>query len=121
MISFAKNFFLAFGLIVLVGGILGYINAKSLPSLIAGGVSGIVLIALAIRLGAGQTITLWMLAAVSLLLAGRFLQPWIKAGFELPDSALPLMSLIGSWILILVGPLGIIGGVVAVAAIFLKR
>ncbi|MFQ3577841.1 MAG: TMEM14 family protein [Verrucomicrobiia bacterium] len=121
MISFAKSFFLAFGLLVLLGGILGYINAKSLPSLIAGGVSGLVLIALAIRLGAGQSITLWMLIIVSLLLAGRFLQPWIKSGFQLPDSTLPLLSLLGSWILILVGPLGVVGAGVALAALFLKR
>ena len=45
MIAFAKIYFLIFGLLTLAGGIMGYVKANSVASLIAGGLSGILLMA----------------------------------------------------------------------------
>jgi uncharacterized membrane protein (UPF0136 family) len=61
-----------YGVLALSGGIQGYVRKGSMPSLIAGGISGIVLIVCAV----GDWFQLWYAAVVailvSVLLIGRF-------------------------------------------------
>lgn len=52
-----------YGVLALVGGILGYIKAKSKPSLIFGGISGIILILSGILQFLGQSWALWVAIA----------------------------------------------------------
>jgi uncharacterized membrane protein (UPF0136 family) len=73
MLSFVKIYFLIFGLLTIVGGAMGYIKAHSAASLIAGGVSGALLITSALLLPGYLRAGLAMGLIVSLALAGRFI------------------------------------------------
>lgn len=73
MIAYTKYFYLIFGLFTLVGGLMGYLKANSMASLIAGGISGALLIAAFFLLPekANAALTLGLLVSVALL--GQFL------------------------------------------------
>ncbi len=81
MIDLTKAFYFIFGLITLVGGVQGFLTAKSMPSLIAGGVSGILLLLAGWLMQTGKTMPGLILGLViSLALAGRFLPAFFKTG-----------------------------------------
>lgn len=90
-----KIYFIVFGVLTIAGGIMGYLKAGSSASLIAGSISGILLLVAAFLLpthvAAGLTIAL----IVSLLLAGRFLPAFIRAGKMMPAGAMALLSILG--------------------------
>ena len=93
----AEIFFLVFGFITLLGGIMGYVKARSTPSLIAGSVAGIFLIVGALLLPRTAT---WTVGAildllVSLLLLGRFTPSLIRGKLNPAVYVVPL-SLIGA-------------------------
>jgi uncharacterized membrane protein (UPF0136 family) len=108
LLPFARVYFLVVGLVMIAGGTAGFVKANSLASLIAGGVSGVLLILssflLSTHLQAGLVIAL----LVSLALAGRFLPALIR-GKLLPAAYVAPLALIGVvlalWILLhLAGP-----------------
>ncbi len=73
MIDATKYFYLIFGLLAIVGGLMGFLKAKSRASLIAGSITGVVLIISAIFIFRGQNnwgLLLGLL--VSAALAGQF-------------------------------------------------
>lgn len=73
MIGAAKIYFIVFGLLTIVGGVIGYSSKGSVASIIAGSVSGILLVAAAFLLPNQTAIGLALAAVVSILLAGRFI------------------------------------------------
>ncbi len=83
-----------FGLFTLIGGAMGYFKAKSTASLIAGAVSGILLLAsaygMAENMGAAYTVVL----VVSLLLGMRFLKTWLKNHRLMPDLVMVFFSIV---------------------------
>ena len=62
-----------YGLIALSGGIIGFVKASSLASLIAGGISGLLLVACAVFVPRKPKAALTVALVVSLGLLGRFL------------------------------------------------
>jgi len=46
----AKIYFIIFGILTIAGGIIGYVKAASVPSIIAGGITGILLLVAAFLL-----------------------------------------------------------------------
>ena len=90
----SQVYLVAFGLITVLGGVMGYVKAKSTASLIAGGVSGVLLLAAAwlleTHLGAGALLGL----AVSLALLGRF-TPALARGKRMPAIYMVPLSAIG--------------------------
>jgi uncharacterized membrane protein (UPF0136 family) len=87
---------LIYGLLVLAGGIMGYVKAQSTPSLVAGGLSGVILIAsaLAMMRGAYQ-IGWWIALVVAVLLLGRFGVNAATHGFKMmPGGLMIILSLI---------------------------
>jgi uncharacterized membrane protein (UPF0136 family) len=62
---------LLYGLIITIGGIMGYISAKSLPSLISGGILGVTAIIGGVLLFSGKTSGKWI-GIVSAILVGAF-------------------------------------------------
>ena len=50
MIGPAKIYFIIFGLLTIVGGVIGYVKAGSTASIVAGAISGVALIAAAFLL-----------------------------------------------------------------------
>lgn len=91
----AQYYLLAFGLVTVLGGAMGYVKANSLASLIAGGVSGgLLLVAgwlVSRHLAAGALLAL----AVSLALLGRF-TPALARGKRLPAIYMVPLSAAGA-------------------------
>jgi uncharacterized membrane protein (UPF0136 family) len=87
---------LIYGILVAVGGIMGYVKASSMPSLIAGGISGLVLIGSAVAMMRGAYQTGWWIAlVVALLLLIRFGNAALSQGFKLmPGGLVIIMSVI---------------------------
>ena len=90
-----KIYFLVFGLLTIAGGVMGYVKASSTASLIAGGISGALLIVAALLLPTHVVVGLALGIVVSLLLAGRFLPAFFKTGKMMPEGEMALLSLIG--------------------------
>ena len=95
MIGPAKFYFIVFGLLTIAGGIMGYVSKGSMPSIIAGSISGILLLAAAFLLPNHAAIGLAVAAIVSVLLAGRFVPAFIKTGSLMPAGMMSILSVIG--------------------------
>ena len=95
MIGAAKTYFIIFGLLTIVGGIIGYTSKGSTASIIAGSVSGILLLLAAFLLPGKVVIGLALSTIVSLLLAGRFLPAFLKTGGFMPAGMMAVLSVIG--------------------------
>ena len=85
-----KIYFLVFGLLTIAGGVMGYVKAGSTASLIAGGISGVLLIVAASHVAIGLALGI----IVSLLLAGRFLPTFFKTGKMMPNGMMALLSIV---------------------------
>lgn len=87
---------LIYGLLVLVGGVMGYVNAKSTASLMAGGVSGLILIGSAIAMWRGFYVVGWWIALiVAALLLARFGYAAAANGFKMmPGGLMIILSVI---------------------------
>jgi uncharacterized membrane protein (UPF0136 family) len=95
MIAFAKIYFLVFGVLTLAGGIMGYVKANSMPSLIAGGISGILLIVGALMMSSNARPVLMGLGLVSLVLAIKFVPDLVKKMTFMPAGMMAVLSVVG--------------------------
>ena len=101
MIGPAKIYFIIFGLLTIVGGVIGYASKGSMASIIAGSVSGILLLVAAFLLPDRAVAGLVLAGVVSLLLAGRFLPAFMKGGGVMPAGMMAILSVIGIVMVIL--------------------
>jgi uncharacterized membrane protein (UPF0136 family) len=76
----AARLTLAYGLVALVGGTIGFVKAGSVASLVAGGGSGVLLLIAAMLIGKKPKVGLGMALVLALLLVGRFVSAAIKSG-----------------------------------------
>lgn len=107
MIDTARLFYYLFGLITLIGGVQAFLAVGSKASLIAGGISGLLLLVAGWLVQTQKTMPGLILGLiVTLGLAGRFLPKFLKDG--------------GWWPAGVEGILGVLGVVLTVVA-FLKR
>lgn len=95
MIGPAKIYFIIFGLLTIVGGVIGFVKAGSTASIIAGSISGILLIVAAFLLPGQLVLGLAIAGLVSLLLAGRFIPAFMKTGQAMPAGLMSVLSVIG--------------------------
>jgi uncharacterized membrane protein (UPF0136 family) len=95
MIGPAKIYFIVFGLLTIVGGVIGYVKAGSTISIISGAIAGIALIVAAFLLSGNAALGLIIAGVVSLLLAGRFIPHFMKSGKIMPDALMAALSAIG--------------------------
>ena len=95
MLGPAKVYFVVFGLLTIVGGIVGYVKAGSVPSIIAGSIGGILLIVAGVLLPEHRAVGLATGFVVSLLLAGQFLPKFLRTGKAMPAGLMSILSLIG--------------------------
>lgn len=95
MIGPAKIYFIIFGLLTIVGGIMGFVKAGSTASIVAGSISGALLLAGAFLLPGNVVAGLALAGIVSLLLAGRFVPAFIKTSNFMPAGLMSILSVIG--------------------------
>ena len=95
MIGPAKIYFIIFGLLTIIGGVIGYVKAGSTISIISGAIAGIALIVAAFLLPGNVALGLIIAGVVSVLLAGRFIPHFMKSGKIMPDALMAALSLIG--------------------------
>jgi uncharacterized membrane protein (UPF0136 family) len=87
---------LLFGLLTIAGGAVGYVKAKSKASLIAGGISGLLLLLAAYLMTSGHFWAGQILAfVISVLLAGRFIPAFLKTRKPMPAGLMCVLSVIG--------------------------
>src|SRR5438094_7947690 len=79
-----KLYFIVFGALTIIGGIIGYVKAGSLPSIIAGAITGLLLLIAAFLLTDHRTVGLATAFIVSLLLAAQFVPKLIRTGKIMP-------------------------------------
>jgi uncharacterized membrane protein (UPF0136 family) len=96
MIGPAKIYFIIFGILTIVGGVIGYVKAGSTASIVAGAISGIALIVAAFLLPNNAAIGLIIAGVVSIALAGRFIPAFMKTGKMMPAGMMAILSAIGA-------------------------
>lgn len=87
---------LIYGILIAAGGVMGYVKAQSMPSLIAGGISGIALVGAAVAIMKGAYSAGWWISlVVALLLLVRFGIAELKGGFKMmPGGIVIILSII---------------------------
>lgn len=91
----AKIYFLIFGVLTIIGGVIGYVKAGSLPSIIAGAVTGVLLLVAGALLPEHRAIGLATGFIVSLLLALQFVPKFIRTGRVMPAGMMSILSVVG--------------------------
>jgi len=91
----AKIYFIVFGALTIVGGIVGYVKAGSVASIIAGSITGVLLLVAAFLLPEHRTLGLATALIVSLLLAAQFIPKLLRTGRIMPAGIMSVLSVIG--------------------------
>jgi uncharacterized membrane protein (UPF0136 family) len=90
-----KIYFIVFGVLTIAGGIMGYVKAGSVASIIAGSVTGVLLLVAAFLLPEYRAAGLATAFIISLLLAAQFLPKFFRTGRLMPAGIMSLLSVIG--------------------------
>ena len=78
MKDFARIYFIVFAVLTIFGGIVGYVRKRSVASIIAGGISGVLLLLAAWLIHSKPNGALILALVVSVSLAGRFVPSYIE-------------------------------------------
>jgi uncharacterized membrane protein (UPF0136 family) len=90
-----KIYFIIFGLLTIAGGVMGYLRAGSTISLIAGSISGVLLLVAAFLVPSHAVAGLALGGIVSLLLIGYFLPAFFRTGRMMPAGMMSILSILG--------------------------
>lgn len=92
MIEFTRIYYLVFGVLTIMGGTMGYVSKRSVASLVAGWVCGVLLLYAAYLLHAPRPEPLILGLVVSVVLAGRFIPNYIEKKALIPGGLMALLS-----------------------------
>jgi uncharacterized membrane protein (UPF0136 family) len=95
MLGAAKIYFIVFGILTIAGGIVGYVKAGSVVSIIAGSISGILLLVAAWLMPDRQAAGLIVALIVSVLLAGQFVPRFFSTHKVMPAGLMSVLSVLG--------------------------
>jgi uncharacterized membrane protein (UPF0136 family) len=95
MLGPTKIYFIIFGLLTIAGGVMGYVKAGSMASIIAGSISGVLLVFAGFLLSPQPVAGLALGGIVSLLLVGYFLPAFFRTGKMMPAGMMSLLSVLG--------------------------
>lgn len=95
MLDLARIFFFVFGVLTIAGGVVGYLKAKSTPSLVAGGLAGVALLVAGYLVGTSGKTGIYVGLVVSVLLAGRFVPAFAKTKKPMPAGLMAVLSIVG--------------------------
>ena len=90
-----KIYFILFGVLTIAGGIVGYVKAGSVASIIAGSITGVLLLVAAFLLPEHRAVGLATAFIVSLLLAAQFVPKFVRTGRVMPPGMMSVLSVIG--------------------------
>ena len=90
-----RLYFLIFGALTILGGVIGYVKAGSVPSIIAGAITGVLLLVAGALLPEHRAAGLAAAFIVSLLLAAQFVPKFIRTGKVTPAGLMSILSVIG--------------------------
>ena len=93
MIDLTRIFYFVFAALTIAGGVMGYVKAGSMASVIAGGISGLLLIVAAVLLKSNVMAGLILGGIVSIALVGRFAPAFFSTGKFMPAG---LMAILGA-------------------------
>ena len=85
---------LIYGMFNVVGGLIGYLKAKSTASLMAGSIAGLVLLGCAYALSHGSQAAAIASLIVALALGTRFAMTWRRTHRVMPDLIMVALSLV---------------------------
>ena len=91
----AKIYFIIFGLLTIIGGIIGYVKAGSVASIIAGVITGVLLLVAAFLLPEHRVAGLAIALIISFLLAAQFVPKFFRTGRVMPAGMMSVLSVIG--------------------------
>ena len=95
---------LIYGVLVLAGGVMGYMKAQSMASLVAGGISGLLLIGAALLMTRGSYgLGWWAALIISVLLLARFAVASLSNFKVMPGGLMILLSLVTIIVLLTAG------------------
>lgn len=96
MIDVTKLYLFIFGALTIAGGVVGFLKAGSNASLIAGGVSGIVILLAGYLIAIGKVQPGLILGiVVSIALAGRFVPAFLATHKFMPAGMMAILGVIG--------------------------
>ena len=90
-----KIYFILFGVLTIAGGIVGYVKAGSAVSIIAGSITGVLLLVAAFLLAQHREAGLGTALVISLLLAVQFVPKFLQTGRVMPAGMMSILSVIG--------------------------
>jgi uncharacterized membrane protein (UPF0136 family) len=90
-----KIYFFIFGVLTIAGGIVGYVKAGSVASIIAGSITGVLLLVAAFLLPQHRGVGLATAFVISLVLAGQFVPKFLQTGRAMPAGMMSILSVIG--------------------------
>lgn len=95
MIDVTRIYYVFFALLTIAGGIMGYANKRSVASLTAGSISGILLLLAAFLIDKKLNGALIIGLVVSVSLAGRFIPTYLEKKTPVPAGLMSFFSLAG--------------------------
>jgi uncharacterized membrane protein (UPF0136 family) len=90
-----------YGAFILIGGIIGYVQAKSQISLVMGVVSGIILLGAAYLAGTGNQLGIYIGLAMAAILSVMFILRYVKTKKVMPSLMMAVVSDLALVLLIL--------------------
>ncbi len=95
MFDLVRFYLFGFGVLTIAGGVMGFVKAKSRPSLIAGSVSGALLVLAGYLVGTSGRIGLFLGLGVSAALAARFVMTYRKSKKLMPAGLMAVLGIVG--------------------------
>ena len=95
MLEIAKNYYFVFGGLTIVGGIMGFVKKTSYVSLLAGALSGVMLLIAALWIKDKPQNGLMLGGGVSVALAGYFIYVFLKKHNWMPGGMMVVLSVVG--------------------------
>jgi uncharacterized membrane protein (UPF0136 family) len=90
-----RLYFIIFGALTIIGGVIGYVKAGSLPSIIAGSITGVLLLVAGLLLPQHRALGLTTALIISLVLAAQFVPKFFRTGRMMPAGLMSILSVIG--------------------------
>ena len=90
--TMAATIVASYGIFSLAGGVIGYLKANSMASLMAGSLSGVLLLLCAYGIGQGSRTAVLGSLLIAVALGARFVGTWLKKRRVMPDLLMVLFS-----------------------------